>query len=318
MKNIFYFIGLTTLLISLQSCGSKQENTSIDILLCKLSADAKLTEDARELLLPFEREEGIINLPQGIIFNPSDTVSYIKEKTWLEKLRGNLTKNTTVLVLKEKISNHLSGLDLSVLKKSDVTPEYINNAAKNYETVVGYGSELNPNTASNYSFKCFSKYDELSAYLSDSVLAKNPLSKILIIHNPPVNGGGSGNVVDPEKGKGDKPIIPSLPDPFAVELKTALMQIRNFKESENSRKELINSVWKKYFSETAYVERITELNDPMPDQWPQGKGKEYLVHLAALESILEVNLVRIETDGNTKKVSSLTVYEIHQGSSFAN
>src|ERR1017187_7973282 len=106
MKKTIYVLILTLLSLFIISCKSKQKNYNVDIMLCVSPNDGKLPDSVHELLLPFNLGQDTIRLFQGWVFNTSGNISYVKQKNWLEKLRGNITKNTTLALLREKINNH--------------------------------------------------------------------------------------------------------------------------------------------------------------------------------------------------------------------
>lgn len=166
-------------------CTTEQETCNIDVLLWDMSVETELPTEVSEVLLPFNFGADTICLPQGYIVGPGGRLTFIKEKTLMEKLRGGITKNTTMPILREKIKNHLNGLSIaSIANKIPMTSDSIRSIAQDYDVVLGYVpsgkiSEL------PYARNCFSGYAGLYRYIQDSVLSENPSARMLIIFNPP-------------------------------------------------------------------------------------------------------------------------------------
>lgn len=172
----------------LTGCGNKQENVSIDLLLAVPIQDNRLNHECKELLLPFEGMEGSVFLPQGNIMNATDSLSYIKPQTWVDNLRGNMTKNTTSAILKQKISNHLANLDLGPIASKTAFPyNYIDSIVKKYDTTIGFNPKIKSDkNYTGYPFKCFSSAGAIRAYIIDSLLSRDINGKILIVYGMPL------------------------------------------------------------------------------------------------------------------------------------
>ena len=184
MKKLFCLLIVIILFFSLTSCHNEQKNTSIDLLLCQSPTENILTNDVREILLPVKKGDDLIFLPQGFIFNTSGKISYVKQKSFFENLRSGITKNTSFLILKEKIENYLKSLDITSLKlQVPLSIDSINKIAKNYEVVLGYSADSSI-LVNQFPFKFFAKPLSISSYISDSILVKKPGAKILIVFNP--------------------------------------------------------------------------------------------------------------------------------------
>lgn len=177
-KTHLILFGVAVLFL-LSSCkNTKQRSCEIDVLVTSVPEDGKLSEDLLSTLSPFVDKEGAILLPQGNLFTPISKVTYVKQKTWLEKLRGNMTKNTTLLILSEKIKKHLSSIDLSPLKGDyKVDDAFIEQNRKEYDLVM----YLNNGGKSNTQLK-FETAEDFHTYLMDSISSKKVASKILLVY----------------------------------------------------------------------------------------------------------------------------------------
>lgn len=187
MKTIRYITVFCLAMSVLTSCSNKQEKISIDLLLAGPMQGNKLNDDCKALLLPFEGMESSIFLPQGNIINATDSVSYIKPQTWVDNLRGNMTKNTSFLMLNEKISKHLAALDLAPLANKAALPDtYIDDVIKKYITI-GFNPKIKSDKSfMGYPFKCFSSVEAIRAYIKDSLLSADTNPKILIVYGFPL------------------------------------------------------------------------------------------------------------------------------------
>lgn len=292
-------------MMSIISCNNSLKNTNIDILICKNPSSPKLTDDLCEILQPFKKGNALIYLPQGNVFNTSGKVSYVKQKGFLDKIRGNITKNTSILILREKISNHLKELDISGLKlKEPLNINELRNFSATYNVVLGFNTNSSISTTSS-PFKLFTNTTNLTNYIRDSILVKNPEAKILIVHNPTF-------AESPDIGL---PSVVSLSDESQAEpLRQELKKIFDTKRSFKEREEIAQKVWLEYFDPNVYIDNIMDESPKFPEHWPPGKGKNYLAHLVVLPTIMDIKIIKIERNKETQKISCLKVSEIRNES----
>jgi len=305
MKKLLHIIFAFIIMMSIISCNNRLKNTNIDILICENPISPKLTDDLCEILQPFKKGDTLIYLPQGIVFNTSGKVSYVKQKGWMDKIRGNITKNTSFLILKEKISNHLKEIDISKLILKE--PLGINDLSKftiNYNVVLGFSSNVTTNPQS-FAFKLFTNKIDIVTYVKDSILVKRPDSKILIVYNPTF-----AEDPDTRLPSGASLSDVSQAEPLRQELKKIIDTKRSFKE----REDIANKVWSEYFDPKVYIDNIMDGSPQFPEHWPSGKGKNYLAHLVILPTIMDIKIIKIELNKETQKISSLKVSEIRNES----
>lgn len=289
-------------MMSIISCNNSLKNTNIDILICENPAAQKLTDDVREILQPFKKGNTIY-LPQGNVFNTSGKLSYVKQKGWMDKIRGNITKNTSFLILKEKISNYLKELDISRLKlKEPLNINELSNLSANYNVVLGFSTNSSISTTS-YAFKLFTNTTNLTNYIRDSILVNSPEAKILIVYNPTFTD---------QSNYRDTGTIMSSSDNEPLRLE--LLKIIDTKRSRREREEVAQNVWDEYFSPEVYVDNLMDENDKNPEHWSPGNGKSYFAHLVTLPSIIDIKILTVERDKETQKISGLRVCEIRNGS----
>lgn len=193
MKKIYYLLFIVLSLSIMISCGKKNEKTiNLDVLICESPKENKLTEQQSQILLPFEKdgidEENknivIRYLAQGSILNSKGTISYTKEKSWLEKISQVQQPFFTV---KEKISDYVTNLDLSSLAlEQPLICDDVKKFGKDYDFVVGFSTKQSKLT-SPYSFKFFTNSKDVLSFITDSLLVENSDAKILLVYNPPLN-----------------------------------------------------------------------------------------------------------------------------------
>ncbi len=100
-----------------------------------------------------------------------------------------------------------------------------------------------------------------------------------------------------------------------LDLKDDLLEIINTNKSYKERDNLAKQVWKKYFDEMASVKMYVKPNQKFPDFWESGDGSGYLINrLAFMNSIVDINILRIERHVETGKISGLVVIECHNAS----
>ncbi|MFZ1514508.1 MAG: hypothetical protein WAT21_03870, partial [Saprospiraceae bacterium] len=104
---------------------------------------------------------------------------YIKPKNWIDKIRNNITKNTSLLILKEKLRNHLNTIDISSLEISKDPLEFTSKPFTNYDKILCIGNGLDTSIIANC--EIFEKQEELSKYIIHSILPLNPSTKILVV-----------------------------------------------------------------------------------------------------------------------------------------
>lgn len=126
------------------------------------------------------------------------------------------------------------------------------------------------------------------------------------------------NQIEPDSiGKGGPKINPcqvkTLDD--AQDLKAELLKIIDTSLSDEERDDLAKKVWATYFDDKAYIERRLYQSDPNGSVWKPGQGIFYFTdRIAVLESITDINIIRIERSKKTGKISGIILVECHNAS----
>jgi hypothetical protein len=309
MKNIFYLL-LIVVSISFQSCTNSLKRYELDLLICEPPLDNKLNEQQIQIILPIKKSKKEIYLAQGNVFNTKGKVSYERKKNLLDKIRGGMTKNTSFMILNEKIKNHLNKLNLtSIFLDKPLTFDEITKSLTNYDVILGYSPSGTINS-STYSFKFFTNNVYLSSYITDSILVNNPGAKIVVVCNPPITKGPI-----PPEGPTAQPCN-SLPE--AEPLRQELLKIIDTKRSRQEREKIAAQVWDEYFYPNVYIQNFEDINSNHPQIWDAGHGKSYFAHLVTLPSIIDICILEIERDKETNKISGLKVHETRNKSLITN
>lgn len=176
------------------SCGGKEERPiNLDLLICESPKDNKLTEQQVQILLPFEKDS-IRYVAEGSILNTKDTIVYTKEKSLFDKLA---TVQKPLFSVQELVGNHLRGLNLSpLLLENSLSKNDVNKYSSNYEFILGFSTKQ-PKNLSTYSFKIYTKIEEVLSYIKEVVLVNDPDARILLIYNPPIDSTSVSPVPPP-------------------------------------------------------------------------------------------------------------------------
>jgi hypothetical protein len=177
-KSLYYFFTILSFCV-LASCGSKEERTIyLDLLICESPKDGKLTEQQVVMLTPFEKD-GIRYVAEGIVFNGKTTQSYVKEKSFLDKL-ANVQK--PLFSVQELVGSHLKGIDLSSLSlEQPLSIDDVKKSIANYDVKIAFSTKQ-----PQYISKYFTNSKDIISYVTDSILIENPEAKIVIVVNPPI------------------------------------------------------------------------------------------------------------------------------------
>ncbi len=309
MKNIFYLL-LIVIPVSFQSCTNSLKQYNLDLLVCEPPVDNKLNEQQIQIILPIKKSNKEIYLAKGEVFNTKGKVSYERKKNFLDKIRGGMTKNTSFMILNEKIKNHLNKLNLTpIVLNKPLTFDEIYKSVTNYDVILGYSPSGTINSSA-YSFKFFTNNVYLSSYITDSILVNNPSAKIVVICNPPI--------INKPDGPEDPKLPPSISLVEAETLRQELLKIIDTKRSRQEREKIAAQVWDEYFYPNVYVQNFEDINNTHPQIWDAGHGKSYFAHLVTLPSIIDICILEIERDKETNKISGLKVRETRNKSLITN
>ena len=99
----------------------------------------------------------------------------------------------------------------------------------------------------------------------------------------------------------------------ALDLKEDIKKIIDTSISVNERIDLARSIYKKYLSDNAIIERHKFIGDSNQDVWDPGQGINYFTNrLATLESITDVSIFKVDHSKKEQgKFSGLYVIECH-------
>gem|GEM_PF-5888250 len=179
IRNKTNFIGCLVLLCFLSSCGTDKAELQMDILPVEIPKDGQFSADIRELMMPFQLNEDTIWFPKGRIVRQVDTLSYNKPEGLRERIRKNISLNTTLYLAREDVKSYVHSLSVSnfVSKGRPIDEQMLSSASKAYDrTVIFSSEEMHVN-----GIPCFSNLESLQQYLVDSVLSVNVNAKVLCV-----------------------------------------------------------------------------------------------------------------------------------------
>jgi hypothetical protein len=304
MKNHLTIIVMTLALASCGSCGNDKKDLNITFVFEKpiTTELGKYPSYFNEVAIPFTSGCELDFLPKPIsIIRLDISNKEVKTNAWYFENMGDNTVEFSKLWLEQYFKDSLADKYLTLPATKEPAIDSWFSHVKDSLYIYSEDVEVD----SYRGRPVFNNTADLLSRIQASACG-NVSGKVFILINPKELGGGSG-------GDGDQ-IPPDLPDSFTLELKAALMEIRDHTKDGKTRSDKVEAVWKQYFDPNAYVEATSDPNG-FPDQWPQGQGKDYLKRLAALPSILDIRLTKTQLNNNTGKVSGLFVYEVHQGGS---
>ncbi len=159
------------------------------------------------------------------------------------------------------------------------------------------------------------KNDEEFKSLLTQIYCENKTqpNKIVILHNLK-SFGNNGIETGPDEGEGDPCTQTTVAD--GLNLKEDLVKIIDTRRTYKERDKLARETWEKYFDPMAAVKMYLKPDQKYPEgMWESGDGANYFIdRLAYLNSITDVNIIRIEYHRDTKKISGIVVVECHNAS----
>ena len=312
MKKVYYLILIATQLL----IGCKQKNPlnySVDVIMNTEinSTDSTLngTTDLKQIYSPITKTNcDFYLMPNGKIIMANGKVNNFVEVKVTDDLLDKLLKfiskpkEDNLIKQMEKIRESVNITNLFSNKRTENVSslsEILNNGK--YDKVFVFAPKSDNNKWND--LNVFKTIDSLQFYISMEICNNNS-SKIAVVFNP----FGDGNQIT---------LQPASIDNFSSELSNALMAIADVNKDRTERNNLIEETYKKYFSPECYVQN-TITDDPQnPEFWDAGRSKDYLKHLALMNSIGGIEIIKYEFAVNSKdkKLTGLKVHEMRNGSS---
>lgn len=326
-KIIFNIILILIISIFSTSCGTEIKDYNITILIntnLSESSDEPLPSIIKDFLGPKEDTDNkLVFIPKLFVLrndlneeNKMEIEIPISMENKLRKKMGTYTYVDLKLDYDEFLPKMTAG---DFLSKKGNTTNNKNNLKINSKDLVFIIGESNL-TAPNY----FSNVKSLKIKL-DSILisegksfSKNVIIKYETEENTIIGGGdtgtggytGGGEPIDPEVTPCNQQTTSK-----AVSLKEDLLQVINIQNSYKERDKLARIIWEKYFDEMATITKYHSSNQKHPDYWESGDGANYFIdRLAYKNSIIDINIPRLEFHNKTGKITSMEIVECHNAS----
>jgi TonB family protein len=151
----------------------------MDILPIEIPKDGQFSADVMDLMMPFQVNDDTIWFPKGRIVRREDTLSYNKPEGLRERIRKNISLNTTLYLAKEDVKSYVYSLNVSNFKSKGhpIDAQFLGSVSKVYDHTVVFASDGRQVDG----IACFNKLESLQQYLVDSVLSTNMNVKVLCV-----------------------------------------------------------------------------------------------------------------------------------------
>lgn len=319
MKKRLHPIYILFTLFLLISCGDDAKPIPITFVFDKALSEGNYPDYFKEIIMPFSTNKCE---PTDYLLKPINVTrldikkASVETNAWYFEKMGDNTIEFSKNWLSQYFKDSLINRHLTLPAKKVVSKKAIDTYLSKENILTFIFSEDSDEEVYNEN-KIYTNGKEISLAIKEKICEKE-YAEIVII-------------VNPSKLKSSQPILDDVPKivktPItknlcnqkttskALALKDDLLRIVNTGKSYSERDKIAKEVWAKYFDDNASVKMYLNLNDKYPDEWESGDGKNYLVdRLAYKNSIIDVNITRVEFHRDTNKITHITTVECHNSS----
>lgn len=315
MRKILLFV--VSIPILLMSCGSDATPIPITFVFDKAIPEGKYPDYFEKITEPFTA----IDCSIDYLLKPINVARLdikkapIEINAWYFEQMGDNTIDFSKIWLTQYFKDSLVNPHLTLPSKREVSESTLDSYLNKKDVFTIIYSEDSDRESYNET-PIFSNPKDVSSKIRQNICGSN-FKEIIVLVNPKKL---SAIVTVPKTQAGGLNSTTTLPcnqqtTSKAFSLKEEILQVINIQNSYKKRDQLAREIWKKYFDEMATITMYNRASQIHPSYWESGDGANYFIdRLAYKNSIIDINVPRLEFHNKTGKITSMEIVECHNSS----